>query len=474
MSAPRLPDGFAVQLDRRVRTVGSGSALLGGSPVRLLRLSPTAQALLDGGATPGRLEVNDAVSAQLARNLLDASVAHPRPSGGPSHRDVTVVIPVRDNTPGVRRLVGSLRDMRVVVVDDGSQIPLTAADFVGCAAQVELVRHPRSRGPAAARNTGLARCGTEFVAFLDSDVLPRRGWLESLLGHFCDPSVALVAPRIAALGGGRDTLLSRYETAQSCLDLGSREAPVTPYGPVSYVPSAAIICRRSALAEVDGFDESLQSGEDVDLCWRLLESGFRLRYEPIAGVSHEHRTELRPWLARRAFYGGSAAALSMRHPDKMAPVIVPAASLPAWLLLAAGSPAAALAAAAAMAVSGRRTVRAMRGTGVTAAEAAALAARGLGASGAQLCAAVCRPYWPLALAAAAMSRRARRATLAAVAVTSVRDWARRSRPVEQHPALGPVGYSAVRRLDDMAYGAGLWTGVVRERTLAPLKPDIRR
>src|ERR1700738_645842 len=116
MTGPRLPDGFAVQVDRRVKVLGECSALLGGSPTRLLRLAPAAQTLLNGG----RLEVHDAVSAQLARTLLDATVAHPRPASGPSHRDVTVVIPVRNNVSGLRRLVVTLRGMRVVVADDGS------------------------------------------------------------------------------------------------------------------------------------------------------------------------------------------------------------------------------------------------------------------------------------------------------------------------------------------------------------------
>ncbi len=107
MIQPRLPDGFAVQVDRRVRVLGDGSALLGGSPTRLLKLAPAAQDML----CDGRLKVRDDVSAQLARTLLDATVAHPRPAGGPSHRDVTVVIPVRDNLSGVRRLVSSLRGL---------------------------------------------------------------------------------------------------------------------------------------------------------------------------------------------------------------------------------------------------------------------------------------------------------------------------------------------------------------------------
>ena len=109
MSQPRLPDGFAVQVDRRVKVLGEGSALLGGSPTRVSRLAPAAQTMLNGG----RLEVHDALSAQVARTLLDATVAHPRPASGPSHRDVTVVIPVRDNASGIHRLVSALRGMRV-------------------------------------------------------------------------------------------------------------------------------------------------------------------------------------------------------------------------------------------------------------------------------------------------------------------------------------------------------------------------
>ena len=73
MSQPRLPDGFAVQVDRRVRVLGDGSALLGGSPTRLLKLAPAAQDML----SDGRLKVRDDVSAQLAR---DPAGRH----GGPS------------------------------------------------------------------------------------------------------------------------------------------------------------------------------------------------------------------------------------------------------------------------------------------------------------------------------------------------------------------------------------------------------
>lgn len=472
MTGPRLPDGFAVQVDRRVKVLGEGSALLGGSPTRLLKLAPAAQTMLNGG----RLEVHDAQSAQLARTLLDATVAHPRPASGPSHRDVTIVIPVRNNVFGVNRLVGTLRGMRVVVVDDGSDVPLLSSDFVGVHCDVEVIRHDRSRGPAAARNTGLAACRTDFVAFLDSDVVPRRGWLEALLGHFCDPAVALVAPRIVGL---RDPegLVARYEAVRSSLDLGRREAPVVPYGTVSYVPSAAIICRRASLVEVGGFDETLHSGEDVDLCWRFIESGARLRYEPVALVSHDHRTQLREWFSRKAFYGSSAAPLAVRHPGKTAPLVLSGWTFFVWVMLAFGSSFGYVASTVAALVAGRRIAASLRTVETEPKEVAAVAAHGLWSSALQLASAICRHYWPVAFVAAVLFRRCRRVLLVAAVLDGVVDWVSRDRHTEADDddtkRVGLVAYIVLKRLDDMAYGLGLWTGVVRERHLGALKPQIR-
>lgn len=472
MTATRLPDGFAVQVDRRVRVLGDGSALLGGSPTRLLRLAPAAQHML----SDGRLKVCDERSAQLARTLLDATVAHPRPAGGPSYRDVTVVIPVRDNASGLRRLVTSLRGMRVIIVDDGSSYPIELEDFAGSHCDLEVLHHPRSRGPAAARNTGLAACTTEFVAFLDSDVSPRRGWLEVLLGHFCDPTVALVAPRIVGLAQS-ENLVARYEAVHSSLDLGQREAPVLPHSTVSYVPSAAIICRSSAIRNVGGFDETLHSGEDVDLCWRLIEAGARLRYEPIALVAHDHRTELRDWLARKAFYGGSAAPLSARHPDKTAPLVISGWALMAWILMSFGTGLAQLASLVIAVLTGRRIAMAIRRDGASDTslrDVIVIATRGLWSAALQLASALCRHYWPVALVAAILSRHCRRVFLIAAVVDGVADWLRRRNACDEDAEpIGLLTFLLLKRVDDLAYGIGLWYGVLRDRNVGPLKPRIR-
>ena len=57
-----------------------------------------------------------------------------------------------------------------------------------------------------------------------------------------------------------------------------------------------------------------------------------------AGVfAEDHRTQLREWFARKAFYGASAAPLAVRHPGKTAPLVISGWTLLAWVLMAMGS-----------------------------------------------------------------------------------------------------------------------------------------
>ncbi|HEX2809925.1 MAG TPA: glycosyltransferase, partial [Kineosporiaceae bacterium] len=361
----RLPPGFTVRLDPGVIRADAGRTLFGGSPARLLYLRPRAQQLLAADT----LQVTDAASGLLARLLLDKGMALPTfpigttddlagdlagvPADVPGVADVTVVVPVKDRPAELCRLLAAFGpSLPVIVVDDGSADDETAR--VARAAGAHVVRHGVARGPAAARNTGLAHVRTPLVAFVDSDVVPCPGWLESLLPHFADPAVGMVAPRVvgAPEPAGAEALLSdptagpnaaprvvarlerwvaAYEESRSSLDLGPTPALVAPRGRVSYVPTAAVLARTAALGA--GFDEQMQVGEDVDVVWRLVEAGWRVRYEPAARVRHDHRVAVRDWLRRKAFYGTSAAPLAARHPGAVAPLAAAPWSAAVWALL---------------------------------------------------------------------------------------------------------------------------------------------
>jgi mycofactocin glycosyltransferase len=387
------------------------AVVVAGSPLRLFRLTPGGIAVVE------RIEAGGEVDrSTLTDRLSDAGAVHPLPSDDGSDRfslaDVTVVTPQLD---------GVVHDDGRLTVDDGSVPPIAGAG----------VRLDVNRGPAAARNAARPMIGTPLVAFLDADVAtPDRDWVQRLLWHFDDPRVGLVAPRVLGEPG-------------SPLDLGDRTARIRAGTRVSYVPGAALVVRTEALDSVGGFDERLRFGEDVDLVWRLDDAGWHCRYDPTATVWHAPRGSWRTRLRQHAGYGTSAAPLALRHPRALSPVHVNGWTAAAWSMALLGSwfPAVVVALGSSGALVGKLP-------DVPARASLELALRGHLLAGRQFAAAARRVWWPILAVVALMSRRAR--WWAALAVLS---------DVRATPT-------------DLAYGWGVWRGMFRLRTPAPLLPRL--
>jgi mycofactocin system glycosyltransferase len=436
---------------------------MGGSPLRLLRLTEKAAALVrrwEGGSPVG-----DRKSEQtLARRLVASGTFIPRPGSptfGPD--DVTVVIPVRDRPEQLQRLLAALKGLRCLVVDDGSA-DVARTTEIARQAGADLVALATNGGPAAARNAGLARVGTPLVAFVDSDCLPDDGWLEPLLGHFNDPIVAAVAPRIAPAPVTPPTLLSRYEAVRSSLDRGRSAGVVRPMSRIPYVPSAALVVRRGVAGDDhDLFDPSLRGGEDVDLVWRLAEAGWDVRYEPHATVQHDGPQSVGPWLRRRAFYGTTAGPLARRHPDSLSPLHTSAWTAGVWGLAVARKP---LLASGVLVTSVLVLARRLRGLVDQPVHVATKIAGGGTVKSALPALGGLTRAWAPVMALGLCWRRTRRAAGLALLVPAVGDWA------ASHGDLDPVRYAALHVADDLAYGAGVWRSCLKERTLAPLLPRL--
>lgn len=461
-----LPEGTRIVLDPTTRR-RPGGVLVGGAPVRVIRLAAAGAALLD------RLVDGEAVplmgaAQRMVRRLLDAGLVHPRPRKAtvdPSR--VTAVIPVRDDPRGLAATVATLETgdlAATVVVDDGSADPVQT--LIAADTPVTVLGHVAPRGPAAARNAGWRAATSELVAFVDAGCQLPAGWLDELVGFLDDPTVAAVAPRIVARGSATTPAwLTAYEAARSALDLGPREAPVRPRSWVPYVPTAALVVRRRALESVGGFDEQLRTGEDVDLVWRLHDAGWRIRYQPEVRVDHPARATLAGWAQQRFDYGRSAAPLARRHGDAVAPLDTSPWSGAVWALAGTGHPL--VAAGVAAGTVGALMTRTNRRHPEMTAELGRLAAVGQLRSGETVASALTRAWWPAAAVAAVASRRARWALGAAVAVPALAEWSRR------RPDLDLVSWTALRLADDLSYGAGLWSGCWREHSIAALLPRRR-
>jgi mycofactocin system glycosyltransferase len=437
-SAVRLvPDSTLCRWD-------NGRTLAGGSPFRVLRLSETGAQLVDAWldgepADPRNRLVQRLVAAGMTHPVYDRARLEPT--------DVTVVVPTRDHDPGP--LLAAI-DTDAIVIDDGSLAPLPGAD----------VRYETARGPAAARNTGWRSARTPLVAFLDADTVPEPGWLEPLLRHFEDPTVAAVAPRIRSLPG--DTPLERYEQSRSSLDLGAEPGPVRPGSRISYVPSAALVVRTSALHDIGGFDEGMRFGEDVDLVWRLVERGRQVRYEPASAVGHAPRARWSAWLRKRFHYGTSAAPLARRHGDAVAPVRMSVWSALTWTSVLAGKTGIGVGIAA---VTTALLPRKLDRVGVPAPESLRLAAHGNLGAGRLLADAIGRSWAPLAVPLLSRTHRGR-LLLGLVLGRHLLEW------VHNRPPLDPIRWTAARAADDLAYSVGVWWGALRHHTAAPLLPHF--
>ena len=462
----RLPAGFAVALDRGTSFWSGGTVATGGSPWRVVRLAEAAHPHLAAlrRAGPRGLADPSPVGRALARRLLDLGMAHPVPAPRPGPHDVTVVVPAFGRAGELERCLASLAGTPVIVVDDASPDPApirAAAEAHGA----RLVRQPRNRGPAAARNAGLRLAETPFVAFVDSDCRPAPGWLDVLLPHFDDPRVAAVAPRVLPDDDGGSALLARYEAARSALDMGVRPALVRPGGRLGFVPTATLLVRAAAV-EGDAFDEDLRLGEDVDFVWRLGDLGWNVRYEPAARVAHTGRLRPAEWARRRHEYGTSAPDLARRHSGRLAPARPSVWNLAVLGLLARGRPgAAAVCAGASAALLARRLSRLPADWSL----AVTLVGKGVVADTAAIGHALRREWWPLgvlALAACPRSRSARAAATAMLAPIAL-EWLR------ERPSIDPFRYALLRLAEDAAYGSGVTAASVRARSAAPLRPDIR-
>jgi len=226
---------------------------------------------------------------------------------------VSVVVPFYNRREEVARCLEAVLaqqlpagvTIEVVAVDNGST---DGTRDLLASYPVRLVECPR-RGPAAARNDGIAAARGPIVALTDSDCVPAADWLTHLLEPFADPAIIAAGGRIEALSLRRGVAVffeERRFLNQEKLFRGSFCYP-------PFVATANAAFRRETLMAVGGFDESLRVGEDADLCWRALDRGGSIAYCPRALVRHGHRETYRDFFRQAVAYGDGAARVYARH-----------------------------------------------------------------------------------------------------------------------------------------------------------------
>lgn len=203
-------------------------------------------------------------------------------------------------------LAQSVGDVELIVVDDGSPVPVAEVLRDVRDRRLRIVRLAENAGISRARNAGLREARAPALAHLDADDLWEPAYAERMLPLLEDPGVGLAYCDARIIGHPHG--LTRYipDATVHPMDRFPKFAEQNP------VPSPTALMRTAAVRGVGGYATWLRQAMDYQLYAKLIAAGWRFAYrheplvayrwpEPTRGISHDHRgtqrAELKLWLA---------------------------------------------------------------------------------------------------------------------------------------------------------------------------------
>jgi GT2 family glycosyltransferase len=294
--------------------------------------------LRNGGKMSATLQVplygNDLTSAELATVVEPHRVAA-APASPVTPPRARVVVATRDRTASLVRCLDSLLaqdhpDFDIVVVDNAPSTDETLRMVERAYLPTGRVRYIREERPglATAHNRGLEGLDVEVVAFTDDDVVADRSWLSKLTLPIAEDA------KVGCVTGGivpaELETRAQYWTElhggflkgaqRQTFDLTTHRAPgsLFPFAAGMFGSGANMAFRRSALADIGGFDPALgagtraRGGDDLAAFVDTILAGYRLVFNPDALVWHYHRRS-EEGMQRQAFgYGVGLGAYLTR------------------------------------------------------------------------------------------------------------------------------------------------------------------
>jgi len=230
--------------------------------------------------------------------------------------DLSIVVVTWHSADDVPPLLASLAadlagGAELIVVENGSG-DATPALVRAAAPHAIVIVNSENRGFAVAANQGLAASRGSAVLFLNPDCVVQPGAITRALRVLAaDPRVGIVGCRTLNPDGTPQATVDRFHSVGGLVIDALRErrgavgrprgrAPDRT-GPVDWVYGSFMLCRRTALDAVRGFDVAYEMyGEDIDLCDRVHVGGYQIVYCADATIVHRgNRSGARRYGARR-------------------------------------------------------------------------------------------------------------------------------------------------------------------------------
>jgi glycosyltransferase involved in cell wall biosynthesis len=244
------------------------------------------------------------VKAQYLGQLPPALKRYPR---------VSVVVCAYNGERTMDKCLASLEhlnypDYEVIVVNDGSKDRTLAISesYPNC-----RIISQENKGLSVARNVGAEAATGEIVAYTDSDCVADPDWLNYLIGtmeakglvacggpNFPPPEDEMVPEAVAVSPGAPCHVLLDDEIAE-------------------HIAGCNMAFRRDVLLGIGGFDPIFRAaGDDVDICWRLQDSGYAIGYSAAATVWHFRRNTVKAYIGQQKGYGKAEALVFAKHPAR--------------------------------------------------------------------------------------------------------------------------------------------------------------
>lgn len=223
---------------------------------------------------------------------------------------ISIIIPALNEERMIGPCLASLAKLdfarekfEVILVDNGStDKTLEIAESFQDRLNLRILQKTGVR-ISGLRNLGAQEARGEIVAFLDADCLAKSDWLERILGFAPNDSIGVVGayyllPEDSSWVG---RTWHRYQEAEKS-------------GEVSHVPAGDLIMRREDFLQFGGFDETIQTNEDYELCERVRKAGMAVRAYPEIGVVHLGTAQnLRVFFRKQAWHGTHVVKVFLRN-----------------------------------------------------------------------------------------------------------------------------------------------------------------
>jgi len=214
---------------------------------------------------------------------------------------LSLIIPVKNDAAGLETCLQSIKksavdgiEYEVLVVDNGSE-----DDTISIARKhgTTFLLAPDAT-VAALRNLGAKKSTGEVLAFIDADCTVDIDWFDSLKPYLSDESVICF--------GNPPTIPNKATWVQSCwYQIRKKTSPDTSAFEIEWLESMNMFVRREAFWKVGGFDESMITCEDYDLCMRLRSLGSIICDSQIVAIHHGEADTPARFYAKERWRGSS-------------------------------------------------------------------------------------------------------------------------------------------------------------------------